>query len=312
MSHGNASNKPDPAKTLRDELRDERRTLLRQRDQYVMAMDTATDPKVSIRLQRTLERIEEEIEGLDEALRALPAESVPKLEPGLPDWDEEPSTAIYDPDQMRLPVEPPSTSQPSDDGGPSSGDEPIAAAEVDAPDPTPSAASASAGSDDATKEPEPVPPPVEAASSPDAAETDRDAATSGVSQAEPAEGDSNPLGPVWMDGLGPPTGQIPDALAAEQVANDPQAQPNLSPNLSKDAIDAVGDDPFALPGQPSVATSSAGSDSPFPAAPSSMPAPVSILDDDDSSSEWGWGARVGLVLGLGLFLAGVFYVLSIN
>lgn len=87
MSHGS-----------RETLEEELEALLRQRDQYSLALDAATDPQASIRLQRTLERLEDEVEGLREALSALPNGPVP-----APDWEDEPATAIFDPEVIPPP-----------------------------------------------------------------------------------------------------------------------------------------------------------------------------------------------------------------
>jgi hypothetical protein len=88
MSHGS-----------RETLEEELEALLRQRDQYSLALDAATDPQASVRLQRTLERLEDEVEGLREALAALPNGPVP-----APDWEDEPATAIFDPEVIPAPV----------------------------------------------------------------------------------------------------------------------------------------------------------------------------------------------------------------
>ena len=108
MSEG-ADQNQDTAERLQGEL-DE---LLRQHEQYTLALDAAMDPRTSLRLQRTLERLDDEIEGLQEALKAYEEnpESVRDAAPEeadaatgsgqavLPEWDEEdeePATSIYD------------------------------------------------------------------------------------------------------------------------------------------------------------------------------------------------------------------------
>ena len=83
-------------------LEQELDALLRQRDQYSLALDAATDPQASVRLQRTLDRLEDEIEGLQEALAALPAQPEATAVPP-PDWEDEPATAIFDPEVMPAP-----------------------------------------------------------------------------------------------------------------------------------------------------------------------------------------------------------------
>jgi hypothetical protein len=111
-----------------DRLQTELDALLRQHEQYTLALDAAVDSRTSLRLQRTLERLDEEIEGLREALKGyepqavaggtspLPSDPspVPPQPPEptdeeassgpaiLPEWDdddeEEPATAIFSTD----------------------------------------------------------------------------------------------------------------------------------------------------------------------------------------------------------------------
>lgn len=95
-----------------EKLHAELRELMRQHEQYSMALDAAMDPRTSLRLQRTLERLDEEIEGLQEALRSYeertgPGPGTGEPPPGsamgavMPEWgeEEEPATSIYDPEQ---------------------------------------------------------------------------------------------------------------------------------------------------------------------------------------------------------------------
>lgn len=105
MTHGS-----DTSGETSDKLQAELQELLRQHEQYTMAMDAAVDPRTSLRLQRTIERLDEEIEGLREALAAYGSTSQPDSGDGrsslvtqgvLPDWgdDDEPATSIYDPEK---------------------------------------------------------------------------------------------------------------------------------------------------------------------------------------------------------------------
>ncbi len=311
-------------------LREELEALERQRDQYALAMDTATDPKVSIRLARTLERIEDEIEGLEESLRALPdpeppAEPEPESTDG--DWDDEPSTSIYSPEAVReqlaalqaieaaerddasttampksasmddsdlpgeepkdpAPTEPePEASVEDDDVAFASAPEGLAPAEVPA-EPEPASAR------EAAPEPEPAPAPAE----PAAPEV----------RATTPEG-GNPLGPVWMDGLSPPTGKVPNHKVEAAAA----APAPVSP-------DVLGDDPFALPGQQAAPRADTDPSSPFGTATGAGPGvsdfanPVSVLDDEYEENSWGSGGKVALALAVGAFLAGAFYIMSIG
>ena len=107
-----------------------------------------------------------------------------------------------------------------------------------------------------------------------------------------------------MDGLSPATEELPAELADKLLS---QAPP--------DPLADVGDDPFAMPGQgnassPDAHTVATGGG--FPASPfDDLSNPVSVLDDG-GSSDWGFGAKAALFLAVAGFLAGVFYVLSIN
>jgi len=330
-------------------LREELEALQRQRDQYALAMDTATDPKVAIRLQRTLERIEDEIEGLEESLQALPEPDPSGAKPATPpppspapssagptieptDWDDEPSTAIYDPDEIRdqlaaldtNPSEPidfasmePVTAKSDPKSDPEDADTTQPRAVIP-PEPEPEPEPESEPEPEPTTD-EPIagvsPPESPSAGIAPAAIVPPSATVSGGSHpAEPEVADepapevrakgpeepSNPLGPVWMDGLSPPTGKVP----AAEVPPEPAASP-----------DVLGDDPFAMPSRPAGADTDASS--PFGTAVGSPVAgdfgnPISVLDDDLESNSWGTGTKVGLMLVVALFLAGAFYVMSIG
>lgn len=58
--------------TARDRLQQELAALERQRDRYRLALDTAVDPRGALKLQQTVERLETEVEALQEALASMP------------------------------------------------------------------------------------------------------------------------------------------------------------------------------------------------------------------------------------------------
>ncbi|MEM6294088.1 MAG: hypothetical protein AAGA54_22610, partial [Myxococcota bacterium] len=336
MSDGNATSSSETPAKLREDLR----ALERQRDQYAMAMDTATDPKVSIRLQRTLERIEDEIDGLQKAVAVLPAEdeqaSPPVEAADDPDWDDEPSTAIYDPDKVRLQLAELEAKRAREEAEAAAATEQAAAEEDEA--------TTSIPREDAVSFPAPG----------SDAEPDAPAAS------EPSPSGANPLGPVWMDGMGPPTGVIekddadtriaepaaaespepqpepepaadaapepepepepqpepePEPEAAPEPAPEPapaaeaapEPEPEAAPEPQPADADVLGDDPFALPSAaapsataPVTEASPFGStdETPFgaPAPSSDFGSPVSVLDDDAGAGDWGFGAKALLFL----------------
>lgn len=303
-------------------LKEELEALERQRDQYALAMDTATEPKVAIRLQRTLERIEDEIEGLEETIAALPQEQAdetdaddtadadagsgadagtdpepggePEPVPETPDepepphaegpdvsadqeWDDEPSTAIYDPDRVRSQLAEleamrareeaeAAEAQPEPNAAPEAEPEPEPEAEPEAePEPEPEAEA----EPESEAEPEPEPEaPVSLSDDADDAELE-----------EPT-GEGNPLGPVWMDPESPPAGNLSDDEIAEAAGSAPAP---ASP-------DVLGDDPFALPSAPAAAAapeasspfgSPAGDASPF-GAPAADASPFGAAPGTDA------------------------------
>ena len=107
--------------------------------------------------------------------------------------------------------------------------------------------------------------------------------------------------------MSPPTGKVPNPTPEDVAPPEPAA---ASP-------DVLGDDPFALPGQQSAPRSDTDPSSPFGTAVGAGPVsdfanPVSVLDDDFESSSWGAGGKIALALVVGVFLAGVFYIMSIG
>jgi hypothetical protein len=113
---------PDQSQDTAELLRGELEELERQHEQYTLALDAAMDPRTSLRLQRTLERLDDEIAGLREALSGYeqPAQEQPHAgihvpDSGravLPEWEEdeeEPATNIYSgqlPEGLGLPGDP--------------------------------------------------------------------------------------------------------------------------------------------------------------------------------------------------------------
>lgn len=353
---------PDTAQRLQEELG----ALLRQRDQYGLAMDAATDPKISIRLQRTLERLEEEIAGLEDALRAIPGSSdatpvaaaaqeeppappepEPEPEPApepaadvtmAPDWDEEPATSIYDPAtfaELTKAAEAKEAEEAAaaaaEEPAPPATDEPVAAA------PEPEEQAAAPEVDEALAAEAEDDQPTEEELRRQRAAAENAAALGRLRQPEPQQ--SDPLGPVILDALEPPTGELrkpapetspgnddgtavgaPEDPPAEAPAQTPSpADPDEeAPTLTVDAAppiqaaaaaaDLGDDDPFAMPGQAS--SMAMESDSVFggpPAASTTGFDTVSVLDDE--GSEWSGASKFLLALVIAGFLGGVFYIL---
>lgn len=323
-------------------LEQELEALLRQRDQYTLALDAATDPQASIRLQRTLDRLDDEIAGLQEALTALPAEPVAASVPP-PDWEDEPATAIFDPDVMPAPP-PPRRAVDPDELTPPVGTLPSAPERDPAPKPSeevtdparplydieaemrreidlaaslrPRVVAFAPNAAKRAPSPEPPPPP-EPAPEPGAAEPlpavdptinvtppldsfGADAPTvmwhSPPKLVRATGAKADPLGPVVLDALEPPTGENP--REDDEPPSDPFA-------VAGARWGAPADHPFGPTYTPTLDDASPfGSTAVGGAAFDAMSVEVA------PEPEWSAGSKIALALAVLGFLAGVGWVLT--